>query len=133
MLVEHHTKYKEIHGLDETIWMDKGKHRSLHNRLRKTGKCNIPPEQLELISKHAYTRTEKGKNWEREYRKTPHRIKYNIQYKQKNTFTFTFSEIVMPNVEINESWYYNKITNVLNISSGFRADHGKKLFFIEVI
>lgn len=131
MLVEHHVKYKEIHGVDETVWIDKGKHIVLHRRLRREGKCRIPIDQLNKISKRAYARTKKGKENEIKYRVNPKRVNYNINYKKENTYTFTFSEVVMPNVELNESWYYNKVTNVLLISSGFRADHGKNLLFIE--
>ncbi len=42
MLVEHHIKYKEIHGVDETIWVEKGEHNKLHKRLKKEGGWNIP-------------------------------------------------------------------------------------------
>jgi hypothetical protein len=33
-LIEHHVKYKEIHGVDETIWMTRSEHLLLHARLR---------------------------------------------------------------------------------------------------
>lgn len=41
-MVEHHTKYKEIHGEDKTVFMPIREHTALHRRLRKEGKCNIP-------------------------------------------------------------------------------------------
>ena len=34
-LIEHHTKYKEIHGVDETVWITRSEHSKLHIRLRK--------------------------------------------------------------------------------------------------
>ena len=55
-LVEHHTKYKEIHGEDKTILMLHGEHVSLHRRLRRESKCNIPPDKLNKISIQAYKR-----------------------------------------------------------------------------
>lgn len=62
-LIEHHVKYKEIHGIDETIWLTTSEHVKLHNRLRKEGKCNVPAEKLAKISQKAYRRTEKHKRY----------------------------------------------------------------------
>jgi hypothetical protein len=58
-LIEHHTKYKEIHGEDKTVFIRVGKHVSIHRRLRKEGKCNISPKELHEISENAFRRTEK--------------------------------------------------------------------------
>ena len=52
-IIHHHTKYKEIHGVDEIILMSRGEHFALHFRLRKEGKCNIPPPILQKISASA--------------------------------------------------------------------------------
>jgi len=52
-LIEHHIKYKEIHGVDETVWMTVSDHRKLHNRLRREGKCKIPIDELRGIAKKA--------------------------------------------------------------------------------
>ena len=49
MLVEHHIKYKEIHGIDETVFMSRSEHDKLHRRLRRAGKCNIPVENLQKL------------------------------------------------------------------------------------
>jgi hypothetical protein len=49
-MVHHHIKYKEIHGVDEVVLMDKGEHCRLHRRLRREGRCNIPPKELSRIS-----------------------------------------------------------------------------------
>lgn len=70
-LIEHHIHYKEIDGYDETIWMTPSKHRLLHNRLKREGKCNILPEELEKISMAASERTEK-------------RIKNKQEWKEKH-------------------------------------------------
>lgn len=58
-LVEHHTKYEEVHGEDETMIMTKSKHSILHIRLRKEGKCKIPSKELIKISNKAQLRTDK--------------------------------------------------------------------------
>ena len=57
VMVHHHIKYKEIHGVDEIVMMEIGEHRKLHNRLRKENKCNILPSVLKKISWAAYSRT----------------------------------------------------------------------------
>ena len=53
MQIHHHTKYKEIHGVDEVVIMERGDHFKLHQRLRKEGKCNISPSVLQRISASA--------------------------------------------------------------------------------
>ncbi len=60
-LIEHHIKYKEIHGVDETVLIPFGEHIQIHRRLRKMGKCNIPIDELNRISHLAKNRTEKVK------------------------------------------------------------------------
>jgi len=57
-LVRHHKKYKEIHGVDEIVFIPKSEHQKLHHRLRKEGKCNIPPEELQRISANANHRAD---------------------------------------------------------------------------
>lgn len=77
MLVEHHIKYKEIHGVDETVWMERKDHRKLHERLRKEGKCKVPTKTLETIANKAYSRTLKSKE--------QHKL-YNSQYIRRTSF-----------------------------------------------
>lgn len=62
-LIEHHTKYKEIHGEDKTVFIPVGNHVSIHRRLRKEGKCNISPKELYEISQSAFRRTEKYRHY----------------------------------------------------------------------
>lgn len=62
-MVEHHVKYKEIHGVDETVWMTYGEHRLLHNQLRKDGKCGISVKELRDISHCAQNRTAKRREY----------------------------------------------------------------------
>ena len=49
-LVEHHVKYKELHGEDETVWMTHGEHKALHNKLRRNDICVIPVKDLRKIT-----------------------------------------------------------------------------------
>jgi hypothetical protein len=58
MMVHHHVKYKEIHGYDEVILMEKGEHDKLHKRLRKEGRCKISREDLHRISTLARQRSD---------------------------------------------------------------------------
>jgi hypothetical protein len=51
--VFHHIKYKEIHGVDEGYWITASKHKKIHMRLRKEGKCNIDPDTLRKCSSRA--------------------------------------------------------------------------------
>ena len=46
VMVHHHIKYKEIHGVDEVVLMDKGEHAKLHRKLRREYKCNVPPGKI---------------------------------------------------------------------------------------
>ena len=52
-LIFHHTKYKEIHGIDEGFFITFSEHKKIHMRLRREGKCNIPPKELNKISSRA--------------------------------------------------------------------------------
>jgi len=50
-ILNHHEKYKTIHGVEKTKDMTHSEHRKLHSRLRREGKCNIPADILSIISK----------------------------------------------------------------------------------
>ena len=83
-MVEHHIKYKEIHGVDETIMMTRSEHKKVHIRLRDEGKCNIPVEELAIISIAAHGRTSKVKEYQRKYKKnTNQNIKKNTVYQNR--------------------------------------------------
>lgn len=58
-LVEHHTKYIELHGEDETVFITHTEHVRLHKKLRREGKCKIHSKILRRISSAALKRTEK--------------------------------------------------------------------------
>ena len=119
MQIEHHIKYKEIHGVDETKWMPMSEHKKLHYRLRKEGKCNISPNILEKISQKANRRTSKYKSFIKEYEK-------------KNIERIHFTERLMPYVVFHEVLKYNNKTGTATWSAFFRATDGKKLYEVNL-
>jgi len=82
-IVEHHIKYKEIHGYDETVFITQSEHIKLHRRLRKEGKCNIPSNMLKKIVQNAHRRTDKYKQYHKEYRKSDRNKEIQKEYMQK--------------------------------------------------
>lgn len=132
-LIEHHTKYKEIHGVDESLWMTPSEHRNLHNRLRKEGKCNIPPDELAKISVVAGKRSSKSVQRRKEYigewRKTNKGGEYT---RSQNRNFIAFWDTLAKNVRINETIYYNDNTGHLNVYSGFQYGRGKGFPTIQI-
>lgn len=145
LMVEHHVKYKEIHGVDETVWMTQNEHKILHNKLRREGACNIPVDELRKISKSAYARTEKGKHIHKLYRNSESGIearqKYDSsdkyketrkKYTQHNVKTITFSDAQCPNISHYERIIYNKNTGNVSCKSSFLGEHGFKIPIINI-
>ena len=119
-LVEHHIKYKELHGVDETVWLTDSEHKKLHCRLRKEGECNVPVEELAKISMAAHDRTDK-------------RIKSRLKYNQKNRQFIEFNETFGPNTAFNERIVCNRITGNVAYYARFRGRHGKTLPMMDVV
>ena len=115
-VVEHHTKYLEIHGVDETKWMTCGEHNKLHKRLRNEGSCIVSVEKLKKISMAANARTKKAK-----------------EHRKRDIKNIHFTEHMMPNVRLHEIITYNHKTGNLSYYVDFRGIHGKKLFIVDVI
>lgn len=113
-LVQHHIKYKEIHGYDDVVWITAREHRLLHNRLRREGKCNVPGTTLREISKTAYSRTDTSK----EQRK---------KYKSNFMKSLVFRETLGENVRLLETITINTNTNEVGIYLSFSAYNGYKL------
>lgn len=132
LLIEHHTKYKEIHGVDESLWMTPSEHRNLHNLLRREGKCNVPSEELKKISLQAARRTEKHKEYLREYEKTEKKKTLKSKYCKANIMRIMFTDTLDRNVRFYEEFAYNIVTNTFTVSSGFTGDHGAKLMIIQI-
>ena len=130
MLVEHHIKYKELHGVDETVWMEAGKHKTLHNRLRREGKCNVPVDILQKISRKAQSRTDKCKERNKNYIKKMYES--NREYARQNYRTLVFNERLSQNIRLKEQIRCNLKTNKIYISSIFEATGNHKLIIVEV-
>lgn len=111
---EHHVKYKKLHGVDETVFMTRSEHKKLHMRLRREGKCNVPPDELNKISHAARRRTGKPQK----YLKDMQRI--------------SFSESYIPNIQLHEEIRYNPQNWNVSYYSGFTAHHNQKLPVIDV-
>lgn len=110
-LVEHHIKYKEIHGVDETIWIPFGQHVQLHKRLRSEGKCSISPKELGAISARAKCRTNKYK------------------YRRK---TLQFTDTIMEHVQLVEEICYDIRSGHVYTRIRFRANNSLKLLNINI-
>jgi hypothetical protein len=144
-MVEHHIKYKEIHGYDETVWMTDSEHKKLHNRLRRDGKCNIPVDELRKISKTAYARTKKGKKVNKDYKNSERGKESNNKYEHSDKKTETyrkynliniqyinFNETLEPNTELHERIRYNNKTGTVSYTTGFRGMHNHTLPVINI-
>ena len=118
-LIEHHVKYKEIHGYDETVWMTHSEHRELHIRLRNEGKCNVPVDELRKIAISAHDRTDRCKIIKRKYEKETRCHK-------------SFTKALMPNIEFCEFIRYNRKTGNIYYYSRFRGAQGHKLPIIDI-
>jgi len=59
MLIEHHTKYIETHGIDETVLIDAGEHKKIDHRKLFP---NISVEELNIISMKASNRKNNVRN-----------------------------------------------------------------------
>ena len=138
-LIEHHTKYKEIDGVDETIWVTHKQHRDIHRQWRNEGRV-IPTE----VCRAAAGRTEKCKMYIRKYqqrtdvkertrnlRHKPERMEVFRKYIKENRQKIGFSERMMNNVHLVEQLQYNKKTGSLVYSSWFYAASGKQLYYLK--
>jgi len=124
MLVQHHVKYKEIHGVDEIKIMTMSEHKNLHIRLRKEGKCNIPPKELRHKVRACYNRTPKRKKYIKQYQNTDKHRKYDREYKRNRSITF--SENIGWNVDLREH-YIVYPSGKIHINSYFHPNNKCKL------
>lgn len=104
-LIKHHTKYKEIHGVDEVVLMNRGEHKTLHERLRREGKCKISVKELARISRHARARA------------------------RKNIY---FNTTLAPNVQLIERMMFNLVKGNIYYDAHFSANHGKQLIYEDI-
>lgn len=118
-MIEHHTKYQEIHGEDETVWMTRSDHRLLHNRLRNTGQCNVPPDKLYRIATAANGRTAK-------------RIQNRMRYYKDNCQSIHFTEALGCNIQFHEQIIYNAKTGNICYSSRLKGNNGHRILTVEI-
>jgi len=121
-IVQHHEKYLEIHGEDKIILMTASKHRLLHLRIRKEGKCKIPFEKLSAISTKAHYRTEYHK------KKCAEQAK-NYRHNMYRFFDLTH---IAPYIQLRIDTIYNQKTGNVCIWSCFQVGHGKKLIVVNI-
>ena len=122
-IVEHHIKYKEIHGVDETVWLTMSEHKKLHFRLRNEQKCNIPVDELTKISIAAHSRTKKCLNYQR---------KYQLSYYKKNIQRLDFTESYGIYTSFHEMIVYNHKTGTVTYSALFCGNKNHKLPVIDI-
>lgn len=135
MLVQHHIKYKEIHGADEIVLMDKGKHDALHKKLRKDGCCSIPAEELNKISKRAHGRSDLGKATKAMWRKgegKASRKKTDNRYRCKHVQRIVFHTQVDLYISLYELFKYNTMNGNVYFSSGFNGCGKRKIININI-
>jgi len=118
-MVQHHVKYKELHGYDEIVMMTMSDHKLLHQKLRREQKCNIPSDELHKIAMLAHKRTQKYKHGT------------NI-YAKKNVSCQEFCKTMMPYVGHREDIRYNLITKQVWFTFRFCSYGGKELFYIDI-
>lgn len=131
-LVEHHIKYKEIHGVDETVWMTQSDHLKLHYRLRREGNCNIPPDELRKISGKAQKRTEKTRKRIKKYNHTDRARKVKKEYYNQNYQELVFTETMLPYILFIEKIRYNHKTGYVSYYARFYTTKGFKIPIIDI-
>ena len=143
-LVEHHIKYLEIHGVDETVWLMHGEHKKLHNHLRREGKCKIPVDELKKIAMAAHDRTPKRRAARAAYDKSPKRRATHTAYDKspegrtaraayrKNIQSIKFSETPCTHVEFSERINYNHKTGTVSYIAGFYGTGGHPLPMVDI-
>jgi len=160
-LIQHHVKYKELHGVDEIVLMTQSEHKKLHMRLRKNNKCQVPRDELHKISAAAHRRTDKYKQCAKKYRKTEQSIEYQKEYNRsengrkvfkksktkyrksehgfevekiyrKNYQTKHSSKSFGKNTSFQEQIIHNNVTGNITYSGRFRGKHGFKLPVIDI-
>ncbi len=95
---------KEIHGMDETVWIDEEEHLKIPcNRIR-LGKDveNISRRGMKRITTNAYKRTQKAKEW-------------------LNRNRLRFSQSVDTDIQLIEEIKYFPTTGNIGVSSWFHA------------
>ena len=119
MLIQHHTKYKELHGVDEVVMMTMSDHVKLHNRLRREGKCTVSSKRLREISHRARMRSEKGRR---------DHLKVVMEYESKNVKHIAFHNQIGVGISLVERISYNSKTGSAVVSHWFHPTKGRMVY-----
>ena len=119
MQIQHHRKYKEIHGVDEIVMMDVDEHTRLHKRLREEGKCTVPADVLHRIASAAHKRTPKGSAAQKKNHAN------NRQY-------IEFYEGVGASISLVERVVFNRNNGAVYYMSRFIGGYGQKILFFDI-
>lgn len=143
-LVEHHIHYEKIDGYDETVMMTNADHQTLHRRLRKEGKCNVPAKELNKISTAAQERTTKRLEYKQAYGQKEEVMTKCREYGQsdsgrikrkeyeKNRKAKHFTQRMGVNVALNEIIRYNSLTGNVGYTTYFGGINNHKLPVIDI-
>ena len=113
-LIRHHVRYKELHGADEIVWMNRSEHKKLHYRLRKEKKCNVSSKELAVISSKARGRTDASKE----------QIKL---WKKSHLSTKRIDVGLGKNVRLRYIFVYNFVSQRISFLTRFEGTNGHKL------
>lgn len=97
--------------------MTRKDHTLLHQRLRNEKKCNISSNELRKISNAAIGRTDKRKDYKKDYHKN--KIK-----------AWCFTDKMAKGVQHRETIRYNEESGSVYITSIFTASVGKKIKYL---
>ena len=128
-LIHHHKSYNP----EIIVMVCRSCHQLLHKKLRASGKCNVPADELRRISNNSkhrlkriikYSKTERGKKVHNRATK-----KYAEVH---NRFNWFFYEKMMSHVQLRELITIYDRGRIVGFSSGFYATNGLKIMYIEV-
>ncbi len=115
MLINHHVKYKEIHGIDETEKVTRREHMILHGRPVVGMKSNNPiPRKIAVAAGNRIHMPAHNK----------------IIHDKRNTIDF--NDRIDKNIVLRETMIVNPSTNTITWSSRFIGDHGRKIIGVDI-
>lgn len=129
MKVQHHIKYKEIHGYDEIVMMERSEHKKLNHRELFSG-CTV--EKLAKISSAANKRSNYYKKHSKEHRKTTQYKDNKREYDKNNIKRIEFYSTPGKNTRIHEMIVYNNKTGTVTYSTSFKPAMGYILPIIDI-
>lgn len=116
ILVAHHVKYKEIHGIDEIIWLTPSEHKKLHIKLSKTEGYIKPSKEIIIKAKN---RASQNRPYRLKYRQSERCKEKRQHYIHDHIFTLHFTENMGYKLRLMESIVYNTNTGDIMVTSCF--------------